>query len=136
MTDNPVWLDKLNKYFADAVSVHEVDLQTYRGANRFVKWWLEQIRNLLTVSALFFLAEKSDSWLLKVLANITFFVFFFSFTSWQNTFSIRLLPYIKNQRANLWINLIIWMLIMMPIWYLGIIAVTKSFIDLTKISAR
>jgi hypothetical protein len=52
------------------------------------------------VSAFYFLAQKSDSELLKVLAAVTYFLLFAYFAGWSNTFSFLFFPYIKNQRLN------------------------------------
>jgi hypothetical protein len=86
----------------------------------------------LALSALYFLAQKSGSWVLKALADLSWLFFFSNFVTWQNTFSFRFFPYIKNERANFWINLILWLLIIMPIWYAVVVAITASLNAITK----
>jgi hypothetical protein len=134
MGQNPAWLDKINIYIKDGFSVHQGDLWAYRKAYRFTKWWLEQVRNLLALSALYFLAQKSGSWVLKVIAEVSWLLFFANFASWLTTFSFRFFPYIKNARANFWINLVLWVLIVMPIWYAVVVAINASFNAITKIA--
>jgi hypothetical protein len=136
MTTGPIWLDKVCQYFNDGFLLHEDDYKASLRANKFIRWWLEQIRNLLIVSAFYFLAQKSDSLLLKTLANITYFVFFGYFASWLNNFSFRFLPYIKNPKANFWANLVLWMLIAFPIFMLSVVAVGAAFDALSKIPPK
>jgi hypothetical protein len=136
MSKNPAWLEKLNQYVKDAVVIHEIDLKGSVTFNKFIKWWLEQIRNLLAVSAFYFLAQKSDSIVLKSLATISWLVFFSYFTTWQNTFSVRFFPYIKHKKLNLLVNFSLWLAIVMPIWWVVIVGLAKAFDELTKITAR
>ena len=118
MNKNPTWLVKLNKYLEDAFRLHESDWQAKQSVNKFTKWWLEQVRNLLAVSAFYFLATKTGNGILQLLSSITILLFLSYFTNWQNTFSFRFLPYIKNPKANFWINLALWLCVVMSVWVL------------------
>ena len=116
MTKESGWLEKIiRQYLNDAFLVHELDLNAQRRGNRFIRWWLEQVRNLLAVSAFYFLAEKANDSLLKILSWITIFLFASYFTTWQNTFSFRFLPYIKNPRANFWVNIALWLCVIIVV---------------------
>jgi hypothetical protein len=65
MSENPPWLNKLNQYLNDGFLLHESDAQARQRIARFIRWWLEQIRNLLVVSAFYFLAQKKRQHTLK-----------------------------------------------------------------------
>lgn len=136
MSESPAWLNKLNQYFIDAFLLHEGDLEAKRQINKFIRWWLEQVRNLLVVSAFYFLAQKSDSGLLKTLATVTSFLFFTYFVGWSNTFSFRFFPYIKNQSVNFWFNMVVWLAVLMPVYLLVVIAVVRVFDALSKIPPK
>jgi hypothetical protein len=136
LSENPPWLNKLNKYFADAILLHESDLWAAKHGRTFIKWWLEVVRNLLVVSAFYFLAQKSDSIVLKVLANVTFLVFFGYFATWQNTFSVRFFPYIKNPKVNFWFNFVVWVAVCMPIYVFILFALAQAFQALSQVSPK
>jgi len=136
MGENPPWLNKLNKYFSDGFLLHEADFQAGKHIRALTKWWLELVRNLLVVSAFYFLALKSDSTVLKILAQLSLLVFLAYFSTWQNTFSFRFFPYIKNPKVNFWFNLVVWLAICMPIYFFIIIAVTRAFQALSQIPPK
>lgn len=136
MSKTPGWFDKLLKYFGDAIVVHDDDMTAMKRANRFIRWWLEQVRNLLVVSAFYFLAQRSNSQLLKVLAAITSLLFVLYIGAWQNTFSIRFFPYIKNARVNFWLNMILWLAVVMPIWFTVVVALARVISAITKLPAE
>jgi hypothetical protein len=95
---------------------------------------LEQVRNLLAVSAFYFLAEKTGSAILKALSTVTIMLFLNYLWNWQNTFSFRFLPYIKNERANFCVNLVLWLVVMLTVWLIGIgliVEIIKAFAKLT-----
>jgi|HubBroStandDraft_2_1064218.scaffolds.fasta_scaffold333221_2 hypothetical protein len=136
MTANSPWFDKLSQYLRDGFSWHESDRDVGIQIRKLIRWWLEQVRNLLVVSAFSFLAQKSDSRLLKFLAEATFWIYFAYFTGWTNSFSFRFLPYIKNARLNFWLNMALWMLVIMPIYFLIVFGVMRAFTDLSKIPPK
>lgn len=47
----------------------------WRYFHPFAKWWAETVRNLVVVAALVFIADKSGSQSLKILAYATAFIF-------------------------------------------------------------
>jgi len=135
VSENPPWLDKFNRYWKDAVFIHEGELWTAQFNRNLAKWWLEFIRNLLVASAFYFLAEKSGSIILKTLAAITYVALLSYVISYTYPFSVRLFPYIKNQRWNLWINLIAWTVIWAPIFFSMTVGLAVAFETLSKIAA-
>jgi hypothetical protein len=136
MSENWVWLEVINRYVNDGFLLHEEDLKASQRFNRFLRWWLEQIRNLLVVSAFYFIAYRSDSLILKALANVTYFLFFGYFVTWTNNFSFRFLPYIKNPKMNFWINGGLWICLCMPVFIASSIAIGKVMLALTTMPPR
>lgn len=136
MTDNPAWLDKLNRYLSDAFLLHESDFKVKLSINKFTKWWLDQVRNLLAVSAFYFLAKKTGNTILESLAVISVLLFLNYLFNWPNTFSFRFLPYIKNARANLWINLALWMIVLAVVWIGGIFLIADTLKALGKLAGQ
>jgi len=136
MTNNPAWLDKCNRYVSDAFLLHESDWKTKGWVNKFTKWWLEQVQNLLAVSAFYFLAKKTGDVLLELLADITVMLFINYFANWQNTFSFRFLPYIKNVRVNFWLNLALWISVIGSVWLLTIFVIADIVKALGKLAGQ
>lgn len=136
MTDNPAWLDKLNRYLSDAFLLHESDLKAKQTINKLTKWWLDQVRNLLAVSAFYFLAKKTGNVFLESLAAISILLFLNYLFNWPNTFSFRFLPYIKNPRANFWINLALWMIVLGGFWIGGIFLIAYILQALGKLAGQ
>jgi hypothetical protein len=134
-TDWP-WLAKLNTYVKDAIQVHHDDLSVARVARRFYKWWLELVRNVLAVSALYFLAMKSESLFLQAVAIFTCFILLGYFISWQNTFSVRFFPYIKNPRVNFVTNGFIWIALMIVLSTSLILTCAGAFATLSKLALK
>jgi hypothetical protein len=136
MSNNPAWRDRINKYLNDAFLLHESDWQVKQAVNKFTRWWLEQVRNLLAVSAFYFLAQKTGNLILELLAIFTVLLFLNYFSNWQNTFSFRFLPYIKNTRVNLWVNLALWLCVMMALWLLGIALIADVITAFGKLAGQ
>jgi hypothetical protein len=63
-------------------------------------------------------------------------MFFSYFAGWVNTFSFRFFPYIKNPKLNFWLNITLWMMVVMPILFGVAIAVVKAFDGLSKIPPK
>jgi hypothetical protein len=87
MGENPDWYNKFSKYISDGLHLHDDDIKAAAQIHRFIRWWLEQVRNLLAVSAFWFLAEKSNSLLLKILAGISGLLFLPTSQRGQTTFT-------------------------------------------------
>ena len=136
MSAEPRWLTSVNNYLKDAILIHESDLWAARKIRAFEKWWFELIRNLLVVSAFNFLAQKSESTLLKILGTATYLLLFSYCISFANSYSIRFFPYIKSERLNFWLNLIVWIIIFIPIFYSVAIGFQLAFNALSKVSPR
>jgi hypothetical protein len=88
------------------------------------------------VSAFWFLAEKSNSLLLKILAGISGLLFFAYFAASPNNFHFRFFPHIKNPRWNFWINIALWMLVCMPIFFAVCFAIFEAPVTLLNISGK
>jgi hypothetical protein len=129
-----VKLNRWRQYFADVFVPHKDDIEVFKATHALSKWWLEQVRNLLAVSAIYFLSQKSDSLTLHILAYATALIFLWSFTTWQLTFSLRLLPYIKNPKLNFRVNCLLWLLVVMPIYYSVLLALASVYGALTKLA--
>ncbi len=136
MGENPDWYNNVSKYIHDGLHLHDDDIKAAAWIHGFIRWWLEQVRNLLAVSAFWFLAEKGDSLLLKILAGISGLLFFAYFAAWPNNFHFRFFPYIKNPKWNFSINIVLWMLVCMPIFFAVCFAIFEALATLMKISAR
>jgi hypothetical protein len=136
VAEDPQWFKKIKQYLLDAIQEHPDDLVAARGIRALIKWWLEVVRNLLAVSAFYFLAQKSDSHLLKTMANVTCFAYLVYFISWQNTFSIRFFPYIKHPRVNVWLNIVLWILIFAPIYFGVIYALFQVYLALVALPIK
>jgi hypothetical protein len=111
-------------------------MSTAKHVRRLAKWWLELIRNLLVVSAINFLAQQSDSILLKGIAYASFLALFAYCTSYQNTFSINFFPYIKHPRTNFWVNAVVWLCICMPIFFFISASIFIVFEELKRVAPR
>jgi hypothetical protein len=51
----------------------------------FTKWWLDLMRNVIVVAVLLYLAKKSDSWLLTIIAYASFaavILYCLTYTTW------------------------------------------------------
>jgi hypothetical protein len=133
MAVRSAWAVKFERYLNDAFSVHESDLQVRQWVNKFTKWWLEQVRNILAVSAFYFLAKKTGNGLLELLSSITVLLLLNYFSNWQNTYSFRFLPYIKNPRANFWVNGALWLCVTLCVWLIVIALIAEVMRALGKL---
>jgi hypothetical protein len=59
-------LEKLNVYWNAAFVRHTGDYETALWFRHASRWWLDFFRNLVVVSTVYYLAERSDSTVLKI----------------------------------------------------------------------
>jgi hypothetical protein len=92
---------------------------------RACRWWLEFTRNLLVVAGFFFVAQASNSLVLKIFAFVSvgalFGMVMLFFYSWH----LRLFPYIKSRRLYSGVNETLWGLILATLLFGSAYAVTE-----------
>lgn len=122
-------LDKFVAYLNAAFVRHTSDYETALWARQATKWWLDFFRNLVVVSTVYYLAERSDSTVLKLFSYVYACALVAFVSSYFNTWSFRFFPYIKNPKTNFWVNLLIWVVLYMAVsigCYIALAAVFKS----------
>lgn len=74
-----------DRTYARFLHVSAADLWGADKVRAFTKWWLDLMRNLVAVAVLLYLARKSDSWFLTIIAYASFaavILHCLTFTTW------------------------------------------------------
>ena len=74
-----------DKTYAKFLHVSAPDLWGAEKTRTFTKWWLDLMRNIIVVAVLLFLAKKSDSWPLTIIAYVSFgavVLYCLTYTTW------------------------------------------------------
>jgi hypothetical protein len=122
-------LEKFNAYLNAAFVRHTADYETSLWARHASKWWLDFFRNIVVVSTVYYLAEKSGNTVLKFFSYAYYGVLIAFVGSHFNTWSFRFFPYIKNPKTNIWINGLIWIVLYTVVTtgcYIALATVFKS----------
>jgi hypothetical protein len=134
------WEDRLVKkileYFERGFVRHEADYWAAQQIRSFAKWWLDLVRNALVVSALIYLAYKSDSVPLKTFAYFTGAVLFAYCTSYYNNWSFVFFPGIKRPFLNVILNTTLWVVVYGVVFWSSIAAVAAVAKALLAIQVR
>jgi hypothetical protein len=82
-------LEKLVAYLNAAFQRHQTDYEVSLWARQASKWWLDFFRNIVVVSTVYYLAERSDSTVLKVFSYAYYGALIWFVSSYFNTWSFR-----------------------------------------------
>jgi hypothetical protein len=129
-------LEKINNYWNAAFVRHTVDYETSLKARHATKWWLDFFRNLVVVSTVYYLAERSDSTVLKIFSYVYYAALLAFVSSYFNTWSFRFFPYIKNPKMNFWVNGLVWIVLALAVFVGCFAALGAVFRSLSLLQAR
>src|SRR4030095_17220850 len=129
-------LEKIDAYLQAAFVRHTSDYQTALWARHATKWWLDFFRNLVVVSTVYYLAERSDSTVLKIFSYAYYAALLGFVSSYFNTWSFRFFPYIKNPKTNFWVNGLIWIALALAVFQGCFIALGAVFTSLSLLQPR